>query len=339
GVDNKDCSVESPVVVEKKTVVPTIAKVEVVRPKQQEKPVRKTLRPRAANTARPRAINTARPNSAVLNAVRANQVTAKVKTVNGEEQIQALVDKKKVIIIETSVRSDLHLEDAEGAECLPTATILKQLTLMGSTMASAIICLATNQKFNFSKYIFDHMMKNLKDGVKFLMFPRFVQVFLDTQVEGMVKHKEIYVTPSHTKKIFANMKRHGKDFSGKGSNHQDMFDTSILDDEEVVAEKEVSIANPVPTAGEVVTTADYELAARLQEEKRGELTIEEKSRLFVELMDKRKKYFARLRAKKIRKSFVPMDTELVNDSEKASEDSSKRTGGKLEQDDAKRQRI
>nr|GFB86396.1 hypothetical protein [Tanacetum cinerariifolium] len=34
----------------------------------------------------------------------------------------------------------------------------------------------------------------------------------------------------------------------------DMFDTSILDDEEVVAEKEVSIAGPVPTAGEVVTT-------------------------------------------------------------------------------------
>nr|GEU87120.1 hypothetical protein [Tanacetum cinerariifolium] len=35
--------------------------------------------------------------------------------------------------------------------------------------------------------------------------------------------------------------------------------------------------------------ADYELAARLQEEEQGELTIEEKSRLFVELMDKRKK--------------------------------------------------
>ncbi|GJW64575.1 hypothetical protein Tco_0116459 [Tanacetum coccineum] len=33
--------------------------------------------------------------------------TAKAKTVNGERQIQALVDKKKVIITETSVRSDL----------------------------------------------------------------------------------------------------------------------------------------------------------------------------------------------------------------------------------------
>ncbi|GJZ28866.1 hypothetical protein Tco_0573513 [Tanacetum coccineum] len=34
-------------------------------------------------------------------------VTAKAKNVNGEVQIQALVDKKKVIITETSVRSDL----------------------------------------------------------------------------------------------------------------------------------------------------------------------------------------------------------------------------------------
>nr|GEZ46973.1 hypothetical protein [Tanacetum cinerariifolium]GEZ85544.1 hypothetical protein [Tanacetum cinerariifolium] len=40
----------------------------------------------------------------------------------------------------------------------------------------------------------------------------------------------------------------------------------------------------------------YELAARLQEEEQGELTIKGKSRLFVELMDKRKKHFVKLRA-------------------------------------------
>nr|GFD13793.1 hypothetical protein [Tanacetum cinerariifolium] len=43
--------------------------------------------------------------------------------------------------------------------------------------------------------------------------------------------------------------------------------------------------------------ADYELAARLQEEEQGELTVEEKSRLFVELMNKRKKHFSKLKAK------------------------------------------
>ncbi|GJU99023.1 hypothetical protein Tco_1328294 [Tanacetum coccineum] len=47
--------------------------------------------------------------------------------------------------------------------------------------------------------------------------------------------------------------------------------------------------------------ADYELAARLQAQKQEELTVEEKSKLFVELMDKRKKHFARLRAEEQRR--------------------------------------
>ncbi|GKE69555.1 hypothetical protein Tco_1527627 [Tanacetum coccineum] len=75
--------------------------------------------------------------------------TSTTKTVNGERQIQALVDKKKVIITEKSVRSDLMLEDAEGTECLLNDVIFEQLTLIGaktttwnefsSTIASAII--------------------------------------------------------------------------------------------------------------------------------------------------------------------------------------------------------
>ncbi|GKE66270.1 hypothetical protein Tco_1520431 [Tanacetum coccineum] len=180
--------------------------------------------------------------------------TAKAKTINREAQIEALLDGKKVIITEMSVRRALQLKDAEGTECLPNATIFAELERIGyenltqkltfykaffspqwkslihtilqclsakstvwnkfsSTMASTIICLATNQKFNFSKYIFDNMVKNLEGGVKFLMFLRFVQVFLDKKVEGMTKHKEIYVTPSHTKKVFANIKREGNGFS------------------------------------------------------------------------------------------------------------------------------
>ncbi|GKC01615.1 hypothetical protein Tco_0987751, partial [Tanacetum coccineum] len=136
-----------------------------------------------------------------------------------------LVDKKKVIITKTSIRSDLKLDDVEGIDCLPTVTIFAELERMGakiiawnkfsSTMASAIICIATNQKFNFFKYIFDNMAKHLEGGVKFLMYPRFVQVFLDKQVEGMTRHKEVYVTPSHTKKVFANIKRSRKGFSGR----------------------------------------------------------------------------------------------------------------------------
>ncbi|GJY07807.1 hypothetical protein Tco_0374861 [Tanacetum coccineum] len=85
--------------------------------------------------------------------------TVKAKTVNGERQLQALVDKKKVINMKTSIRSDLYLEDAGDTDCLPTATIFEEL------------------------------------------------------LGDMSHHKKIYVTPSQTKKIFANIKREGKDFS------------------------------------------------------------------------------------------------------------------------------
>ncbi|GJR31894.1 putative ribonuclease H-like domain-containing protein [Tanacetum coccineum] len=99
--------------------------------------------------------------------------TVKVKTVNRKQQLHALVDGKKVIITESIVRRDIQLEDVEGVDCLPSATIFEQLALTGSkttawnefssTMASAIIYLATNQKFDFSKYIFESMVRNLEN--------------------------------------------------------------------------------------------------------------------------------------------------------------------------------
>nr|GFA54944.1 hypothetical protein [Tanacetum cinerariifolium] len=49
-----------------------------------------------------------------------------------------------------------------------------------SIMASAIICLATNQKFNFSKYTFESMVKNLDNVNKFLMYPRRQDTMRDT---------------------------------------------------------------------------------------------------------------------------------------------------------------
>ncbi|GJR48472.1 hypothetical protein Tco_1316575 [Tanacetum coccineum] len=57
--------------------------------------------------------------------------TGVVKTINGEVQLHALVDGKKIIIFEASVRRDLKLEDEEGIDCLPNSTIFEQLALMG----------------------------------------------------------------------------------------------------------------------------------------------------------------------------------------------------------------
>ena len=49
----------------------------------------------------------------------------------------------------------------------------------GINIASVVICLAKNQKFNFSKLIFDGMLRNLDSSNKFLMYPRFLQLFFE----------------------------------------------------------------------------------------------------------------------------------------------------------------
>nr|GFA51389.1 hypothetical protein [Tanacetum cinerariifolium] len=57
--------------------------------------------------------------------------TTKMKTINGEGQIHAKVDGKKVIISEASIRRDLQFGDERGVDCLPNDTIFEQLALMG----------------------------------------------------------------------------------------------------------------------------------------------------------------------------------------------------------------
>nr|GEY98945.1 hypothetical protein [Tanacetum cinerariifolium] len=50
--------------------------------------------------------------------------------VNDVTRLQALVDKKKVVITEASIRDALRLDDAEGIECLPNEEIFAELTRM-----------------------------------------------------------------------------------------------------------------------------------------------------------------------------------------------------------------
>nr|GEV31980.1 hypothetical protein [Tanacetum cinerariifolium] len=116
-----------------------------------------------------------------------------------------------------------------------------------------------------------------------------IQALVDKQkVKGMAKHKEIYVMSSHTKKIFANMRRQGQGFSGNVTplfetmmviaqeeveialvnesqgrmQDADMFGVDDLEGNEVFVEKsvekEVSTTDPVTTAGKVVIAASVE---------------------------------------------------------------------------------
>ncbi|GJW02708.1 hypothetical protein Tco_1561564 [Tanacetum coccineum] len=73
--------------------------------------------------------------------------------VNGEVQLQALVDNKKVIITESTIRRDLQLEDANGVDCLPNAAIFEHLTLIWYEKLS--------QKLTFYKAFFSPQWKFL----------------------------------------------------------------------------------------------------------------------------------------------------------------------------------
>ncbi|GKC51000.1 hypothetical protein Tco_1073745 [Tanacetum coccineum] len=75
-----------------------------------------------------------------------------------------------------------------------------------------------------------------------------------------------------------------------------------LEEEERVARQREDEANLISWDNtQAMMEADCELAQRLQAEEQGELTIEKRSRLFVELMDNRKKHFAKLRAEEVRR--------------------------------------
>ncbi|GKA31901.1 hypothetical protein Tco_0718268 [Tanacetum coccineum] len=93
-----------------------------------------------------------------------------------------------------------------------------------TNIASAVICLATNQKFNFSELIFNGMLRNLDTSKKkFLMYPRFLMVFLNNQIEFGEPFNDVYVTPAHTQKVFSNMSRKGEE-NAKPEPTLDAFD-------------------------------------------------------------------------------------------------------------------
>ncbi|GJU03611.1 hypothetical protein Tco_1113949 [Tanacetum coccineum] len=80
-------------------------------------------------------------------------------------------------------------------------------------------------------------------------------------------------------------------------------------DREEEASKAVNIAQWDDV--QAMMDADYELAAKLQAEEQGEIYIEERSKLFVELMNERKKHFGRLRAEEQRRK-SPTKTQKRN---------------------------
>nr|GEW17834.1 hypothetical protein [Tanacetum cinerariifolium] len=54
--------------------------------------------------------------------------TATIKKVNDVVQLRALIDGKKVVVLEYVIRRDLHLDDVDGVECLPKGDFCRACT-------------------------------------------------------------------------------------------------------------------------------------------------------------------------------------------------------------------
>ncbi|GJW03263.1 hypothetical protein Tco_1562119 [Tanacetum coccineum] len=143
--------------------------------------------------------------------------------VNGVRQLQALIDKKKMIIMESSIRSDIHLEDAEGTDCLSTNTIFEELANMGWRGEISAVSM-------------------------------------------------IYVNPSYTKKFFANMKRPGKDFSGRIT---PLFDTMMVQASEEVGEDSdhLTDSNQIPIVDQPSTSSQPKKKQKFRRKQRNEAEV------------------------------------------------------------------
>ncbi|GKB78055.1 hypothetical protein Tco_0944950 [Tanacetum coccineum] len=126
---------------------------------------------------------------------------------NGEIEITATIDGKLKTVTEASVRRHLQLADAASISNLPTTEVFEQLALMGykktaweqfsSNIANAIICLATNRTFNFSKLIFDGMRASKGySGVDIPLFPTMIVYGPIVQGEGSTVPVKSHYTPN-----------------------------------------------------------------------------------------------------------------------------------------------
>ncbi|GJR21303.1 hypothetical protein Tco_0969830 [Tanacetum coccineum] len=115
-----------------------------------------------------------------------------------------------------------------------------------TNIATAVICLATNQVYNFSKLIFDGMMRHLDAKKKFVMYPRFLPVFLTNQLKNVPVPLDHFPINALTTKVFSFMVKKGKKISG---NVTPLFPSMLAqptEDEGAVSERP-SETQPTPS--------------------------------------------------------------------------------------------
>nr|GEX74328.1 ribonuclease H-like domain-containing protein [Tanacetum cinerariifolium] len=152
--------------------------------------------------------------------------TARIETTKEGTKILATVDGILRTVTESSLRRNIKLQDEEGISSLPDTELFENLTLMGSNISTALICLATNRTYNISKIIIDGLVKNVNNKVsKFLMYPRFLTMCLRMSQFGQITHTHMYEVPFHTRKRFTTLRVNSPSFSGR---IVPLFDTMLV---------------------------------------------------------------------------------------------------------------
>ncbi|GJY43755.1 hypothetical protein Tco_0431968 [Tanacetum coccineum] len=127
-----------------------------------------------------------------------------------------IINDKAVVISESSIRNDLLFDDEDGITCLTNDEIFENLAMMGNL-----------------------------DPKKFLMYPMFLQLFLNNQLKDLPEpFNDTYETPCHTKKVFTNMARKGVKFSGKVT---PLFDSMLVPHQVPKGEGSEQPTEPQPT--------------------------------------------------------------------------------------------
>ncbi|GJX06664.1 hypothetical protein Tco_0194596 [Tanacetum coccineum] len=113
-------------------------------------------------------------------------MTAKSKIIKNVRYIIAKVACKPVTILEASIRSDLLFDDADGIDSLHNQAIFDAIQQIG----------------------------HLDAKKKFVMYPRFISVFLNKQLKNVPVPLDHFPINALTSKVFTFMVKKGKHFSG-----------------------------------------------------------------------------------------------------------------------------
>nr|GEZ80937.1 hypothetical protein [Tanacetum cinerariifolium] len=138
--------------------------------------------------------------------------TAVVNRSGDVTRLQALVDKKRIVITEEVVCEILQFNDAEGVICLLNEEIFAGLARMGYEKPSTKL---TFYKAFFStqwKFLIHTILHSL--SAKRTSWNEFSSAMASTNIADLSKHTTRYISPVLTQKVFANMRRVGKGFSG-----------------------------------------------------------------------------------------------------------------------------